>query len=169
MDHGIYIGQSEPLRKTHTFLWDDSKMASEIDRVIIEGVKSRLPVFIYIPMDVVGVQLDATRLDTPLDTTVKNENAVEDEIVKEILELIKKAENPIVLADVLTIRHGGRELVRELVNVTNFPSISTPLSKGIIDETHLNYVGVYNGNGEFCNISGVYRTSNDYHSLFPWS
>lgn len=147
MDHGIYIGMSEPIRKTHTFLWDDSIMASEIDRVITEGVKSRLPVFIYIPVDVVGVQLDASRLEIPLDTAVKNESAIEDDIVRGILELIKTAEKPVILADVLTIRHGGRELARELVDITNFQSFSTPLSKGIIDETHPSYGGLYNGIG----------------------
>lgn len=147
MDHGIYIGMSEPVRKAHTFLWDDSTMASEIDRVIIEGVKSRLPVFIYIPVDAVAVQLDATRLETPLDTAVKNEASVEDEIVKGVVELIKTAKNPVILADVLTIRHGGRELARQLVDLTNYQSFSTPLSKGVVNETHPSYGGLYNGTG----------------------
>lgn len=149
MDHDTYIGMSEPVRKTHTFLWDDSTMASEIDRVITEGVKSRLPVFIYIPLDVVSVELDASRLDTPLDTAIKNADAAEDEIVKEVLALIKAATKPVVLADVLAIRHGGRDLARELVDLTNFQSFSTPLSKGIIDETHPSYGGVYNGIGKY--------------------
>lgn len=170
MDHGIYIGMSEPVRKTHTFLWDDTTMASEIDRVITEGVKSRLPVFIYIPVDVVAVQLDATRLETPLDIVVKNKSsAVEDEIVKNVLDLIKTAENPIVLADVLTIRHGGRELARKLVDLTNFPSFSTPLSKGIIDEDKPNYGGTYNGKGDSMHrlsSSTINQPANDY-SLPP--
>ena len=148
MDHAIYIGMSEPVRKTHTFLMDDSTMADEIDRVIIEGVKSRLPVFIYIPTDVVSVQLDAKRLETPLDTNIQNDKAAEDNVVKSVLELIKSASKPVILADVLTIRHGGRELARELVDLTQFQSFSTPLSKGIIDEDHPSYGGNYNGTGK---------------------
>lgn len=166
MDHGIYIGMSEPVRKTHTFLWDNSTMAEEIDRVIIEGVKSRLPVFIYIPVDVVGVQLDASRLETPLDTSIKNENSAEDEIVKGVLELIKTAEKPIVLADVLTIRHNGKELARELVELTNFQAFATPLSKGIIDETLPNYGGLYNGTGKLSHFSyGKIADFSQYPSL----
>lgn len=154
MDHGIYVGMSEPIRKTHTFLMDDTIMASEIDRVIIEGVKSKLPVFIYIPMDVVFVRLDASRLETPLDTTIRNESEeVEKEIVKSVVDLIKSAENPVVVADVLAIRHGGRDLTRELVDLTQFQSFSTPLSKGVIDETHSTYGGVFNGIGETHNPS----------------
>jgi pyruvate decarboxylase len=148
MDHAIYIGMSEPIRKTHCYLMEDEKMAEEIDRVIVEGVKSRLPVFIYIPTDVVGVRVDGKRLETKLDTSVVNEREVEDEIVREVLECIGKAERPIVLVDVLTIRHGGRELARELVDLTQFQAFSTPLSKGVIDETHQAYGGLYNGTGK---------------------
>lgn len=167
MNHDIYIGMSEPVRKTHTFLWNDLTMASEIDRVIIEGVKSRLPVFIYIPLDVVGVQLDANRLETPLDTTIKNERESENEIVKSALELIKTAEKPVILADVLTIRHGGRDLTRELVELTNFQSFATPLSKGIIDEAHPNYGGVYNGSVSFPGVADAIQGSDLVLNLGP--
>jgi pyruvate decarboxylase len=149
MDHAIYIGMSEPVRKTYAYLMEDSTMAEEIDRVLIEGVKSRLPVFIYIPLDIVSVQLDASRLETPLDTAIENESSdVEDEIVKATLELIKSRSKPIVLADVLAIRHKGRDLTRELVDLTQFQSFSTPLSKGVVDETLPTYGGVFNGIGK---------------------
>jgi pyruvate decarboxylase len=149
MDQDIYIGMSAPIRKTYTKLSNPKTMAQEIDRVIEEGVRSRLPVYIYVPLDVVGISLDATRLETPLNTTVANTNLqLEDEIVNSTLELIKKSSKPAILADVLTIRHGGRELARRLASVTQFPSYSTPLSKGVIDETSPNYNGVYNGEGK---------------------
>ncbi|KAJ5052224.1 uncharacterized protein L3040_001982 [Drepanopeziza brunnea f. sp. 'multigermtubi'] len=167
MDHTIYIGMSEPIRKTHTFLTDDATMAGEIDRVIIEGVKSRLPVFIYIPTDIVSVQLDAKRLETPLDTTITNSKTAEDSIVKSVLELIKSASNPVILADVLTIRHGGRDLARELVDLTQFQSFSTPLSKGIIDETHPSYGGIYNGTVSFPGVADAVHSSDLVLNLGP--
>ncbi|KAG4430025.1 hypothetical protein IFR05_014494 [Cadophora sp. M221] len=167
MDHAIYIGMSEPVRKTHTFLMDDSTMAEEIDRVIIEGVKSRLPVFIYIPTDVVSVQLDAKRLETPLDTTIQNDGVAEDLVVNAVLELIKGASSPVILADVLTIRHGGRDLARELVDLTQFQSFSTPLSKGIIDETHPSYGGNYNGTVSFPGVAEAIHGSDLVLNLGP--
>jgi pyruvate decarboxylase len=148
MDQDIYIGMSAPIRKTHTKLSNPATMAQEIDRVIEEGVKSRLPVFIYVPLDIVGIPLDATRLETPLNTTITNNKQQEDEIVNSALELIKGSSKPAILADVLTIRHGGRDLTRRLVSATHFPSYSTPLSKGVIDESSPNYNGVYNGEGK---------------------
>ena len=146
MDHAVYIGMSKPIRKTHAFLVEDSTMAEEIDRVIVEGVRSRLPVFIYVPTDVVSVQLDASRLETPLSTAVQTHGS-EGEIAQIVLELIKSSSKPVILADVLTIRHGGQALTRELVDLTNFQSFSTPLSKGVINASHPNYGGQYNGTG----------------------
>jgi pyruvate decarboxylase len=169
MDQDVYIGMSEPIRKTHTKLTNPATMAQEIDRVIEEGVKSRLPVFIYVPLDIVGIPLDATRLDTPLNTTVTNANKEqEDEIVNSTLELIKKSSKPAILADVLTIRHGGKDLARRLAAITHFPSYSTPLSKGVIDETLPFYNGVYNGEGKDVKYISLYHSLTTINSLLPW-
>ncbi len=148
MDHAIYIKMADPIRKDHAYLMEDSTMADEIDRVIVACVRSRLPVYIYVPTDVVSVQLDANRLETPLDTTVRNaDSKTEDEIVSKVLSLIAEASNPTILADVLAIRHGGLELTKKLAEITHLPSFSTPLSKGVIDETAPYYYGLYNGKG----------------------
>jgi pyruvate decarboxylase len=94
MDQAIYVGMAGPIRKTYTVLMDEKTMAQEIDRVIEECVLSKLPVYIYVPMDVAGVQLDAKRLETRLKIEVTNSKKdVEEEIVKTTLELIKAARN----------------------------------------------------------------------------
>jgi pyruvate decarboxylase len=151
MDQAIYVGMAAPIRKAYTVLVDEKTMAQEIDRVIVEGVQSRLPVYIYVPMDVAGIPLDAKRLKTiPLDIKVRNiKKEAEDEVVRSTLELIKTSLAPAILADVLTIRHGGKELARRLVNITQFPTYSTPLSKGIVDETSPYFNGLYNGRGNY--------------------
>lgn len=149
MDHAIYIKMADPIRKAHAYLMEDSTMADDIDRVIVACVHSRLPVYIYVPTDVVSVQLDAKRLETPLDLTLRNPDAkTEDEIVQKILSLVAAASNPSILADVLAIRHGGLDLTKKLAEMTQFPSFSTPLSKGVIDETAPYYYGLYNGQGK---------------------
>lgn len=167
MDQDVYIGMSAPIRKTYTKLSNPATMAQEIDRVIEEGVKSKLPVFIYIPLDTVGIPLDATRLETPLNTTITNaDKQQEDEIVNSALELIKASSKPAILADVLTIRHGGQDLARRLVAATHFPSYSTPLSKGVVHEASPNYNGVYNGEGK-TSLSDLHSNINSvlqYHS-----
>ncbi|EXJ90609.1 hypothetical protein A1O1_03712 [Capronia coronata CBS 617.96] len=154
MDPAVYIQMAGPIRKTHAYLMDDETMAEEIDRVIVACVRSRLPVYIYVPVDVVSVPLDASRLETPLDTAIRNaDSEIEDRIVHSVLSEIEKASDPVILADVLAIRHGGRDLTRKLAEITQFPSYTTPLSKGIIDENAPYFNGVYNGKVSFPGVA----------------
>ncbi|EXJ81069.1 hypothetical protein A1O3_07357 [Capronia epimyces CBS 606.96] len=168
MDPAVYIRMAAPIRKTYAYLMDDKTMAEEIDRVIVACVQSRLPAYIYVPADVVSVPLDAKRLDTPLDTAVRNSNSgIEDHIISLVLSEIEKASHPVILADVLTIRHGGLELTRKLAEITQFPSYSTPLSKGIIDENAPYYNGVYNGKVSFPGVAEGVESSDLVLNLGP--
>lgn len=149
MDQEIYVGMAGPIRKAWTCLMDEKIMAQEIDRVIEVAVQTRQPVYIYVPLDVPTIPLDAKRLETPLKTEIINSNKeTEDEIVKSTLDSIKTASAPAILADVLTIRHGGKQLAEKLMNLTKFPTYSTPLSKGVVDETSPYFNGLYNGEGK---------------------
>ncbi|KAK5056583.1 hypothetical protein LTR84_012115 [Exophiala bonariae] len=168
MDHSIYIQMAAPIRQDHAFLMEDSTMAEDIDRVIVSCVQSRLPVYIYVPADVVSVQLDAKRLETPLNTQITNpDSKTEDRIVEEILDLIGKAENPTILADIIALRHGGSQLTKQLAEVTQFPSYSTPLSKGIIDETKPYYNGCFNGRVSFPGVADGLESSDLVLNIGP--
>ncbi|EXJ69099.1 uncharacterized protein A1O5_08034 [Cladophialophora psammophila CBS 110553] len=168
MDHATYIHMAAPIRETHAYLMDDKTMAEEIDRTIATCIRSRLPVYIYVPVDAVSVQLDAKRLETPLDVTVRNgDGKTEDQIVSSTLSLIENASSPVILADVLAIRHGGHELTRELAELTHFPSYSTPLSKGVIDETLPYYNGLYNGKVSFPGVAESIESSDLVLNIGP--
>ena len=150
MDQAIYVGMSEPIRKSCAVLMDDKTMAADIDRVIVDCVRSRLPVYIYVPMDVVSVPVDASRLETPLNVTIQNgDDNAEASIVNKILDAVKASSDTAILVDTLAARHNARDLARELVEVTHFPNYSTHLSRGILDESSSLWNGVYNGTGKW--------------------
>lgn len=69
----------------------------------------------------VGEEVDASRLETPLDLAPPKDAALEKELVHKILEATYEAKNPIIIADVLTARFHCTPEVRELVEITNFP------------------------------------------------
>ncbi|KAM0543260.1 hypothetical protein ACHAPJ_012406 [Fusarium lateritium] len=150
---------SAPVRKSHALLVNEKTFTADIDRAIEECVKSRLPVYIFIPMDVPSILVPASALEKPLDLEVKNDADIEDKILGKILDALKDAKNPAILADVLTVRHGGRELVRELADLTQFPTYSCPLSKGIIDEDKPYYMGVYSGKVGFPGVREALESS----------
>lgn len=59
--------------------------------------------------------------------------------------MYKKAVNPSILVDVGTIRFNLRSLVEKLVEASDLPFFTTPMSKGALDEDHPNFSGVYFG------------------------
>jgi pyruvate decarboxylase len=137
--------------------------------MIVECVRSRLPVFIYIPTDVVGILVEAQSLSKPLDTTVRNsDSAAESLVVEKILTALKNATRPAILADVLAIRHGGQNLTRKLVDGTHFQIYATPMSKGIINEDSPYYNGIYNGEGIMSRSTFTRKQSDTGpHSILP--
>ncbi|CAH0054420.1 unnamed protein product [Clonostachys solani] len=159
MDHTIYMQMSAPVRKTHALLVNEETLTADIDRAIEECVKSRLPVYIFIPMDVPSILVPASALDKKLELDVVNNVGTESKILDKVLHALEKAKNPAILADVLTIRHGGRDLVRELADLTQFPTYSCPLSKGIIDEDKPYYMGVYSGKVSFPGVREALESS----------
>ncbi|KIX02636.1 uncharacterized protein Z518_08578 [Rhinocladiella mackenziei CBS 650.93] len=168
MDHARYIQMAAPIRKTYAYLMEEKSMAEDIDRAITACAQSRLPTYIYVPADVVSVPLDANRLEMPLETTVHNpDNQREDRIVSTVLSFIEKASEPVIVADVLAIRHGGQTLTQKLAEVTHFESYSTPLSKGVIDETTPYYNGLYNGAVSFPGVADRIESSDLVINIGP--
>jgi pyruvate decarboxylase len=106
-------------------------------------------------MDVPSIPVPLSALDKPLNLEIKNDGEIESKILSKILDAVSCAKNPSILADVLTIRHGGRDLVRELADLTQFPTFSCPLSKGIIDEDKPYYMGVYSANGTVTSLDSM--------------
>lgn len=108
-------------------------------------------------MDTPQILVDSSPLDRPLSLEIRNHiTSLEDEIVATILSAIKSRREPVILADVLTIRHGGQNAVRELAEITQFPSFACPLSKGIIDEDKEYFHGVYAGKRTIVQYHGSY-------------
>lgn len=148
MDQSTYVKMSAPVNRAQVVLTDEATMGADVDRMIEEAIKTKLPVTIYVPTDTVPLYVDKTLLQRPLRTQITNKDKVaEERLVRAVLEAIEKASCPAILADVLSIRHGAQDLTRKLVSLTQIPSFSTPLSKGVIDETTACYYGVYNGKG----------------------
>ncbi|KAF3929001.1 hypothetical protein ABW19_dt0208322 [Dactylella cylindrospora] len=161
-DHGAYRGMSEPIRAASAFLDDEATMASEIDRVLIAAMKTRLPVFLFVPTDVVDTPLNATRLETPLDITHRTSDPkVEDKIVEKIIKAIEQSKAPCILADVLAKRHAATEQVRQLMKLSGYQSFSTILGKGLVDETSPQFGGMYNGSMSFPGIKDAVEKDSD--------
>ncbi|KAF3163486.1 hypothetical protein TWF106_004783 [Orbilia oligospora] len=160
-DHGVYRGMSGPIRSTSAFLDDEATMASEIDRVLFTAIKTRLPVYLFVPTDVVDTPLNAARLETPLDLNLSTRPETEGLIVNKILEAIEKSRKPCILADVLAKRHAATKQTRRLIELAGYPAFSTILGKGLVDETSPLFGGMYNGSMSFPGIKEAVENDAD--------
>ena len=116
-DHTIYQKMSEPVRRASVFLTNDETFTTDVDFILEESIRTRHPVYFFIPMDTPDIIVDASRLDnTPLKWTIENvgRQAEEDEIVERIIQAVSSSQNGAILFDVLVHRYGLLDEVRQI-------------------------------------------------------
>ena len=122
---------------------DPDTACAEIDRVLNAAVKYKRPVYLELPRDVVNLPVSPAAAVKSY-AHEKDENILK-EAIYEAVEIINKAENPVILAGVEIHRFGLQEMLLGLLEKTNLPVASTILSKSVIVENHPQYLGVYEG------------------------
>ena len=144
-NHQQYNNASKGLRFAAAELWDIETAPAEIDRVIRECFIQSGPVYIFLPLDLSAEEVPADLLNTPIDLSPKIDEGAHEKAVSAIVNALKEAKNPAILVDALAQRFGAAAEANELVSKLNIPSFSAPMGKGVIDETHEMYIGVWVG------------------------
>lgn len=145
-DFTVFHRMSANISETTAMITDINSAPAEIDRCIRTTYVTQRPVYLGLPANLVDLNVPASLLDTPIDLGLKpNDAEAEKEVVENVLELIKEAKNPVILADACCSRHDVKEETRKLIDVTQFPSFVTPMGKGSIDEQNPRFGGVYVG------------------------
>ncbi|SJM87944.1 Pyruvate decarboxylase [Zygosaccharomyces bailii] len=145
-DFTVFHRMSANISETTAWLTDIRTAPAEIDRCIKVTYVTQRPVYLGLPANLVDQMVPASLLNSPIDLTLKeNDPEAEEEVVDTILELIKNAKNPVILADACCSRHNVKAETRKLIDITQFPSFVTPMGKGSIDEQNPRFGGVYVG------------------------
>ncbi|SCU82411.1 LAME_0C00980g1_1 [Lachancea meyersii CBS 8951] len=145
-DFTVFHRMSANISETTAMITDVATAPAEIDRCIRTTYIRQRPVYLGLPANVVDQMVPAKLLETPIDLALKpNDPNAEEEVVATLLEMIKDAKNPVILADACASRHDVKAETKKLIDVTQFPSFVTPMGKGSIDEQHPRFGGVYVG------------------------
>lgn len=147
-DHQMYNKASQAFRVAAAELQDVETAPAEIDRVLRECFLKSCPVYIFIPLDMVDEHVSADLLEQPIDLSLPHDlsmNQSMDSAASAIMEALSESKNPVIMIDCLIQRHQAIEQLKELVEKLKFPIYASNMGKGIIDETHPLYVGIYNG------------------------
>lgn len=97
-----------------------------------------------LPTDLVFEKIPSKTLSIPLSRSLPpNDPATEEFILNEIVELVHKADDDVVvLADACSIRHDVRAELKDFLIKTGFPVYAAPMGKTSVPEDYERYGGV---------------------------
>jgi len=117
----------------------------QIDKALYQCWLNKRPVYIGIPTDIAGKQVDIEDV-VPIvyDYPVSNSDAIK-EIVFRIERHLQTYKNPVILVDIGAKRHNMGPLIEQFIEHTGIPFAALCMGKGIINESHPKYLGLYVG------------------------
>lgn len=126
----------------HAILTPENCVA-ETERLIAAALRNRRPVYIGIASDHATMPI----VDSPLpqETAQKSDPKSLNLAVTAITERLNQSKKVCVLPGILIARLGLRQEALNLINTANLPFSTMFMDKSVFDETHPNYVGIYNG------------------------
>lgn len=142
-DFHTQLSVYEKITAAAVALEDPLTAAADIDHCIETCLRTKRPVYLEIPRDMVHTKIRVP--DRPVTTPTEHDPRVLKEAAGEAIEMLKHAKNPVILAGVEIHRFGLQDELLKLVEKTGMPIAATLLGKSVIREDHGQYLGVYEG------------------------
>lgn len=142
-DYQVFYDMYDKITTARTIV-DAHHIQYEMDRLIHALLSEKRPIYIGIPDDLVNKKIEVKPSLFVVKPNVTPPELVTT-LVERITQKINEAKNPIILCDVLPMRFNMVELVKLFIQKSNLPFAVLDLAKGIVDETHENYLGQYRG------------------------
>jgi thiamine pyrophosphate-dependent acetolactate synthase large subunit-like protein len=110
-----------------------------INRAFRESMSGKPgPVYLDLPGDVLYAEVDENTLDwpEPWDPSKRSRPAADDEQMKQILDLLKGAKQPVIISGTGIIWSEASQELQDFVEASGIPFYTTPQSRGVIPEDH---------------------------------
>lgn len=118
--------------------------AAEMERLINAAVSHRRPVYLAIPADCANAPLPAPGAVPPIPAP-GSDSATLKEAVQAMAEKLAQAKTAAILAGYLILRLGCAAEAAALVEASGLPFATMLMDKTALDETHPQYIGIYDG------------------------
>lgn len=118
--------------------------AAEIDRAIRAAVRYKRPVNIKIPSNLSYYCIDVEEKSLLPESHTSDTRSLE-ETSNAIIDLYKKAENPVIIIDMDVDRFEVAEEILEFAEKTQTPFAQMTTGKAVLDENHPLFIGTYKG------------------------
>jgi len=139
----------------------------EIDRVICNAILHKLPVYLELPADMAHAPC---RPPAPLSRSVTLHTDDESlrSCLREAVERLNRAGNPIVLVGVETQRFGLGSSLLQFVEGLELPFATMLSSKSVLPELHPQFIGIYQGGWSREKVRQQIESSDCLLSLGVW-
>jgi indolepyruvate decarboxylase len=140
-DH--FLGAYAQVTAAHTRL-TPRNAAAEIDRLIVTAWREKLPVYMELPSDIACLEIAAPADPLMLADTPSDPERLRS-CIAAIVARLSAAKAPAILVDADADRFGVAGDLMELAEKVQAPMAVINTAKAVIDETHPQYLGIYNG------------------------
>ena len=138
----FYYHMTKPVVCARTILTAEN-CVSEMRRVMTAAVKERRPVYIAIPKDCAEAKIIGG-LDKSEIEMRSHEKRLK-EATENILARIREAKKGVFLPGIMAYRTGAVDILEKLIEKSGFAFATMFHDKSAIDETHAQYIGMYDG------------------------
>jgi len=123
-------------------------VVSEMERVISEALRLSAPAYITVPMDLAKMPIIGTPVKGQALAEIKRVKSDPESLSAALnfaIEKINAAKSIVALPTYLVGNYGLRESLLALLGQTGISFATTPMDKGIVSESHPQYLGIYSG------------------------
>ena len=120
----------------------------EMERVIREALKQSEPAYIIVPMDYALMPVNGAPIKgLPLAGVkrVKSDSASLEAAINFVVSKVNAAKSIVALPSNLVASYGLTNQLIDFLNKSNIAYATPPMGKGVISESHPNYLGMYSG------------------------
>ncbi len=126
-------------------LRDPTTAPDEIDRILQQCLVHSRPVYIEVPVDLVGVPVRSANLQASIKLPEPLVTPATTDAVDQVLNKLYAAKRPVILFDGECRALGITADVQSIVKSSGWPTWTTSYGRGLIDESLPNFQGVYKG------------------------
>jgi indolepyruvate decarboxylase len=117
--------------------------AEEIDRCLRACILRKRPVYLQLPSDVSYITIDVP--SDPFSCAFQSDRLLLDAFMERVTAKLHLAASTVLLIDADVARFGLAEKIMSVSAALGAPMAAMATAKGVIDETHPNYLGLYAG------------------------
>ncbi|KAH6644800.1 thiamine diphosphate-binding protein [Boeremia exigua] len=128
-----------------TSLRDPLVAPQEIDRVLQQCLIHSRPVYIEVPVDLVGAPVRAARLQDRIELPEPLDSAAVSNAINQVLDKLYAAKHPVILFDGECRALNISKDVQSIAEATQWPIWTTSYGRGLINESIPNFQGAYKG------------------------